>query len=569
MAKHRWAPLLAALALSALLAGVAAAAPAPRVEAVASPTVTVHFLDVGQGDGILIRTADGKAVLLDAGPPEARNGFLDRLRALGITGLDALILSHAHADHVGGVKAVLEGFPVRLVLDPGYAHTSAMYATILETIEAKGIRYRQPRRGFKVKVGQHASLVFLSPEDPLLAGTRSDVNANSFVIKLSVGDVDVMLTGDAEAETEARVLGSADTPLESEVLKVAHHGSEYSTTGAFLDAVHPVAGVISCGTGNRYGHPAPPTLRKLEKAGIEVLRTDLGGEVVLQTDGRTWSLHASRSGAMPASGAGTPEPPGDGALIDINSASVQELTRLPGIGKKKAEAIVAWRQANGPFGSVQDLSRVKGIGARTVESLAPMATVGGGQAPAGGAAQARDPAPVTPSARTPGPSSAPASGGGGVDLNRAGESELMSLPGIGKAKARAIMEWRDANGGFTSVDQLRQVKGIGAKTLEQLRPLVSVGGASPRAPAPVVAPPATDGAPRAPAPAAASGLLDLNAATDADLQRLPGIGPAKARAILEHRARIGAFRSVDELQGVKGIGAKTLEQLRPLVTVAP
>lgn len=574
MAKRLWRNLALSLALLTLLGGVASAAPAPRVDAVDSPTVTIHFLDIGQGDAILIRTADDKTVLLDAGPPEARSSLLDRLRALGISALDAMIITHAHADHVGGTKAVLEGFPVKLFLDPGYAHTSSMYAGILETIEAKGIRYRQPRRGFKVKLGQYATMAFLAPEEPLLAGTRSDVNANSFVIKLSIGDVDVMLTGDAEAETEARVLAGAEAPLECEVLKVAHHGSEYSSTVAFLDAVHPVAGVISVGVGNRYGHPAPPTLRKLEKAGIQVFRTDTDGEVVLQSDGKTWSLHANRPVARPASGAGTPEPPtgeAEGGLIDINSASAAELTRLPGIGKRKAEGIVAWRQANGPFASVDELSRVKGIGARIVERLAPMATAGTGRVAAPHAQAADGSSAAPPTAPVGGGEVAPpATAGGGIDLNRATESDLVSLPGIGHSKARAILAYRDQRGGFTAVEQLGEVKGIGAKTLGRLRPLVRVGGGS--TPSPV--PPMTDEpepdrapAPRAPGPTA-SGLVDLNVATEADLVRLPGIGPAKARAILELRGRIGAFGSVDQLGDVKGIGAKTLDRLRPLVTVA-
>jgi comEA protein len=422
--------------------------------------------------------------------------------------------------------------------------------------------------------------VFISPQDPLLAGTRSDANANSFVARLTVGEVDVMLTGDAEAETEARVLQGGG-PLECEVLKVAHHGSAYSTTGAFLDAVSPEVGVISAGTSNRYGHPAPDTLHKLEKAGVAIFRTDTDGEVLLQTDGRSYSVtRMGRAGAAvvtpgaepaePAAPAAPEVPSGAGdGRVDINSASVDELMSLPGIGRVKARAIVDFRTTNGPFSSVDGLSGVKGIGRKTVEKLAPLVALGGGSA-----------SPRAPVAPTPkvakGASSLPDGGvveqpgasGGGIDLNAASVSELTTLPGIGRTKAEAIADFRAKSGGFTSVEQLRQVKGIGAKTLEKLRPLVRIGGSAPAQQGTgATAPTAVPSRAAAKSAAAATGVVDLNSATIEQLVTLPGIGRTKAQAIIDRRDASGGFRSVDELRQVKGIGAKTLDKLRPHVSV--
>jgi len=460
--------LLAALLL--LLGCAPAAIAGQRVERVKKPTATVHFLDVGQGDGALIHTVDGKSVLVDTGPPSARSGLMQRLKELGIGHLDALLVTHAHADHIGNAVQVMKSIPTRALLDAGFAHTTATYASLLAHVEAEPeIQYRTLTRGRNIAMGEHVVLEVLGPEKPFLQGTRSDANANSIVFRMRVGEVTFLFTGDAEADTEERLLGGASDKLKSDVLKVAHHGSAYATSASFLRAVSPSAAVISAGRDNKYNHPAPATMGRLEKAGIPSWVTATDGEVEIQTDGRRFAVKTHGVVAVVAQSSGAAMPGGSGG-ININTADARALDALPGIGPSKAKAILAYRLQHGPFDSVDALQNVKGIGQKTVERLRGFATVTGGSEPT-----TRLPAAsMEPSPQAPSPAPTPASGDA-IDINRADAETLVRLPGIGPSKARAIIAWRQANGVFSRVEQLVEVKGIGPRTLEKLRPMITLG----------------------------------------------------------------------------------------------
>ena len=451
-----------------LLLGCAPAAIAgQRVERIQNSTVTIHFLDVGQGDGTLIRTADGKKVLVDTGPPSARHHLMKRLQELGVAHLDALLVTHAHADHIGNALQVMRTIPTRTLLDAGFAHTTQTYASMLAHVEASpDIQYRVLARGRNLSMGEHAVLEVLGPEDPFLRGTRSDANANSIVFRLRAGDVTVLFTGDAESETEVRLLDEGGKDLRSDVLKVAHHGSAHATSTRFLKAVSPDCAVISAGRNNKYDHPAPATVGRLEQAGVVSWNTASHGEVEIRTDGRSYAVETHGVVAVVAQAKGAVLPQ-NGPGININTADVVSLDTLPGIGPSKARAIVAYRDQHGAFGTVDDLTNVAGIGQKTVARLRALVRV------SGAAAAPRFPAAsIAPSST---PSSARAPAGSLIDINRAGAAELVELPGIGPSKARAILEWRQTNGEFSHVDQLVEVKGIGARTLEKLRALITLG----------------------------------------------------------------------------------------------
>lgn len=263
-------------------------APAPR-----TATVRVTSLDVGQGDATLIEVGEGDArrvVLIDGGPTTGADALLTALRRAKVRAVDLLVMTHPHLDHIGGLWRLLAELPVRAVLDSGVAHPTATFRRLLEKLvvlkEAGRLRYQVARRGQRLDLGHGARLEVLAPAEPLISGSRSDVNANSVVLRLVHGKTRFLFPGDAEVETEARLLGSGDE-LGADVLKVAHHGSRHATGAAFLARVSPRFALISCGRGNDYGHPTRATLARLSAAGITVLRTDEGGSRVLLSDGET------------------------------------------------------------------------------------------------------------------------------------------------------------------------------------------------------------------------------------------------------------------------------------------
>ena len=190
----------------------------------AGPPLLVRVVDVGQGDGLVVISPTGKAVMIDAGDRGAEREMLAELARAGVATLDLVVMTHPHADHIGGMQRVLETVPTRLFLDPGFDHGSGMYARLLEHLEASGAQLLVARAGRRIDLGGGAALEVLAPREPLLTGTRSDANANSIVLRLTYGDTAMLLTGDAEEPTERRLL-EAPEQVAADVLKVAHHGS--------------------------------------------------------------------------------------------------------------------------------------------------------------------------------------------------------------------------------------------------------------------------------------------------------------------------------------------------------
>jgi len=248
---------------------------------------TITFLGVGQGDATLIQAATGEIVLVDGG--ESATILRQKLSRRGIGKIDLLVLSHPHADHVGGLVWAVQNLKIGMVLDGGQAHTSDFYRQFLMTIDRRGIPYRLARRGEEFVVGENLKVIVLHPTEDFIAGTKSDLNNNSIVLKVVYGKFSLLLPGDVEAEAETALLGREED-IDSTVLKVPHHGSASGGSAEFLRGVSPRVAVISVGEDNPFGHPASSTLRKLRSIGADVYRTDRHGDVTITTDGGGFTI---------------------------------------------------------------------------------------------------------------------------------------------------------------------------------------------------------------------------------------------------------------------------------------
>lgn len=298
MPRRRWHGLvrLLACALALAIAGTAGARQA-------APALRIDFIDVGQGDAALITSPTGKTVLIDGGPRKSARALTAFLSRHVHGPLDLVLLSHRHEDHVGGLPAAIRQVGARQFMDAVEPHESAAYATLMRTLAAQGIPVLQATRGRAIDLGGGARLVLLGPPEPVIHGSRSDVNANSVVVRLTFGGFSALFTGDAEAPTEAWLLG-AGVPLQATVLKVPHHGSQYSSGATFLRSVGARIAVVSVGRVNEYGHPSDETLQRLAAAGASVYRTDRDGDVSLETDGSAIQLHTAegRRQSLPLEG---------------------------------------------------------------------------------------------------------------------------------------------------------------------------------------------------------------------------------------------------------------------------
>lgn len=363
--------MMLTLVLSALLVALA-----PQSEA-AEP-LQVHFLEVGQGDAALIVSPTGKTVLIDAGPKGGDRVVRRALASAGRRVIDLAVFTHAHADHIGGMAALVKTLKVKRVLDPGFDHTSRTYLRLLETLKKHKVPMTIARDGATIDIGGGASMQIFNPGETLMTGSRSDANTNSIVLRLTHGSMSVLFTGDAEDPTERRLL-ERPKRLASTVLKVAHHGSRHSSSARFLAAVAPLASVISCGIQNKYGHPNAETLSRLKAVKTGVFRTDLHGTIVLESTGESWKFRTARGPAVAVSDRATvraqPAQNSGPVRLNLNTATARDLDTLPGIGPVKAQAIVSDRRARGLYASVRDLQRVKGIGPGTLKKIHALVTV--------------------------------------------------------------------------------------------------------------------------------------------------------------------------------------------------
>ncbi len=247
-------------------------------------TLKVAFLDVGQGDSILIQAPDGKTMLIDGGRSTdlAETVIIPKLKEWGAPQVDVLIPTHPDQDHISGLAGVLEGYPVKLAALTGQAHSTKIYERLLTDIRDKNIAALQVRTGTAIPFDPAVKIEVLNPDEA--AVNSDDTNNASIVIKLTYGTTSFLFTGDAEMPANKAMLDRG-ADVRSTVLKLGHHGSRTSTTEDWLKKVQPQLGIISAGKDNSYGHPHPEVIAALEKLKIPYLRTDEHGTITVTSDG--------------------------------------------------------------------------------------------------------------------------------------------------------------------------------------------------------------------------------------------------------------------------------------------
>ena len=277
----RLRPRVRAAVLLCCLAAAGVAWPIPALTG-RGGAMELVFLDVGQGDAVAIRTPGRRWILVDTGPrsPGFDSGeriVLPYLRRRGASRLDALVLTHPDLDHIGGANAVLSGLDVLRVLDPGAPAARPAYVVALERARARGATWYAARAGDRVSV-DGVTLEVLHPGGAADSAASEDANDQSVVLLLRYGDFSALLPGDAPAAVEEALLAAGLIPP-LDILKAGHHGSRTSTSWRLLESARPELSVVSAGARNRYGHPHPVVLNRLERAGSGVARTDLQGIV--------------------------------------------------------------------------------------------------------------------------------------------------------------------------------------------------------------------------------------------------------------------------------------------------
>lgn len=237
----------------------------------------VHYIDVGQGDSELI-CCGGEYMLIDAGEPSASDTVVDYLNDHGIERLEYVVCSHGHADHCGGLDAVVENFEVGTVLTSPYPGDTSSYEIFSDAVEANGLAMTVPELGESYSLGE-AKFEFVGPLEQY-----DNLNDDSLVMRLEYGDTSFLFTGDMTSKAE-RDLIEDGANVKCDVLKVGHHGSSGSSSYRFLYEAQPTIAVISCEAGNSYGHPHEEALSRLNDCGAEIYRTDLEGSIIIFSNG--------------------------------------------------------------------------------------------------------------------------------------------------------------------------------------------------------------------------------------------------------------------------------------------
>lgn len=257
-------------------------------EAAQDGNLEVHFIDVGQGSATLIESK-GHYMLVDGGDKKYTSRLVSYLQDEGVGSLDYIIATHYDADHLNGVTGTLSVYNADMVIAPDYKAESKVYKSFINIMDEKDIDITYPETGTEYKIGD-AKFTILAPNDT----HYDDANDYSVAIKLVNGNNSFVMTGDAEIESEYEMLETG-IDLSCDVYLAGHHGSKYSSSQAFMQAMHPESVVISAGKDNKYGHPSEDALARFNAMGCDIYRTDELGDIIAISDGKNITFNTEKS----------------------------------------------------------------------------------------------------------------------------------------------------------------------------------------------------------------------------------------------------------------------------------
>ncbi|WP_281217491.1 MBL fold metallo-hydrolase [Lysinibacillus capsici] len=273
-----------------LLAGCNEAVKTEKIPVTAGHEMQVHFIDVGQGDSILIESPSGKTMLIDGGVKGAGQQIVSYLKELGINKLDIVVATHPDADHIGGLIPVLDNMTIEQFYNSGKVHTSQTFEEMLTRIDEKNIPYHVPKIGDDIEFDKDVNVKVLNANDQ-----ATDNNDASIVLKMTYGNVSFLLTGDAGVALEKEML---QYDVKATVLKAGHHGSNTSSSEEFIQAVKPEVTILSYGEDNKYGHPHAEIVDRLQAIGSKIYATADLGTITVSTDGVNYTVNGKETSSV-------------------------------------------------------------------------------------------------------------------------------------------------------------------------------------------------------------------------------------------------------------------------------
>lgn len=243
--------------------------------------MNVHFIDVGQGDSILIQTPGNKTILVDGGPQEAGKKVTSYLQDLEIDTIDLVIATHPDFDHIGGLIPIMKNFKVKQIIDNGKFHLTKTYAQYMNEIRKQDIPKKVAKEGQKIKLDSKLKIEVLNAYE-----SQKNNNQSAIVLKISYKDIDFLLMSDVEMEQEKKLIKKSN--IQSEIIKVAHHGSDTSTSLPFLKHVSPKVAILTYSPDNDYGHPVERVIENLDRMDVNIYSTAIFGDVIITTNGKNY-----------------------------------------------------------------------------------------------------------------------------------------------------------------------------------------------------------------------------------------------------------------------------------------